>query len=340
MKKSAGRWQVISQSFSLFCSAAIAMTLGMPRLPESWSNSQVLGFIRYMWQQWLLKSGRGRTDAGDDVRGPAPPSAVAAAAKIAFSSLGASTAHLFQPEEHEKSPAEQPPMDKPGVALLERTQSGTLGVPLFTVSEDDDLSDWTDEKEDQIHESTAFPSSPSSIRTALDDPERRNKNLQWLRHHFRSLGDVGRLPFNNADLWQLHQYYFSPPYPGVNEDGVKETTPTDTPDEETSAKMDMSNSRAVPALPRVDSKNPSIVSRTVSFQTLGDAFAASDAVSLGTAASNKRRSDEEDSKPPAAKRAKSLKTRIGYYPRIMVRTMKNRFDVKYETGLTLVSITG
>ena len=54
----------------------------MPNLPEQWSNDQVLGFFRLMWQQWLLKSGRGVAPSQDDdsIRGPAPPAAVAAAA--------------------------------------------------------------------------------------------------------------------------------------------------------------------------------------------------------------------------------------------------------------------
>lgn len=251
------------------------------------------------------------------MRGPAPPSAVAAAAKIAFSSLGTATSDLFETEEHEKRPAEQPPVDKPGVALLERSVSGTMCVPAFHDSAEGDFSEWTLDKDTPIHESTAYPSSPSSVRSALEDPERRNRNLQWLRLHFRSLGDIGRLPFNNADLWQLHQYYFSPPYPTANETTNQDEEEEDVPVDDKNSKM--IDGKVPPPSPAVETNNSPLVTRTVSFQTLGDAFAASDIVAQ--ASNHKRRPDEEnteDSKP-AAKRAKNLKSRIGYYPRIMVR---------------------
>jgi hypothetical protein len=293
------------------------MTLGMPRLPQNWSNGQVLGFIRYMWQQWLLKSGRGIAGVGEDgVRGPAPPAAVAAAAKIAFSSLGASPAKLFQIEPHEEQPAEQPPMDKADVALMERSGSGTMCVPVFSTSEGD-VSEWIGEKDEANEEGSSHASVPSTIRSALEDPERRNRNLKWLRLHFRSLGDIGRLPFNKADLWQLHQYYFSPPYETYSDTENLDGAEEEITDEKSQPVMD---SKAPPPSPAM---NASGVARTVSFQTLGDAFAASDIVaraSPNNPNNNKRRPDEdicEDSKP-AAKRAKNLKSRIAYYPRIMV----------------------
>jgi len=289
------------------------MTLGMPRLPETWSNDQVLGFIRFMWQQWLLKSGRGRTDPTNDIRGPAPPAAVAAASKIAFSALGAFPGNLFQSELHEKRPAEQPPVDRATDALLERTSSGTLCMPVFTVAVEDDVNEWAGETRKQSQ--LLAPTSPSTVRRPMEDPERRNRNLEWLRMHFRALNDIGRLPFNNADLWQLHQFYFSPPYPETSDSENAEFADVEIPDEE----RRVSDSVVPPPSPEPELRNASLVSRTVSFQTLGDAFAAS-GISSHSSHGHKRRSIEglpEDIKP-AAKRPKNLKTRIAYYPRIMV----------------------
>jgi len=47
-----------------------------------------------------------------------------------------------------------------------------------------------------------------------NNTERRSTNLKWLRRHAQSLQDIGSLEFTNADLWQLHQYFFSPAYCG------------------------------------------------------------------------------------------------------------------------------
>lgn len=282
------------------------MTLGLPRLPESWSNDQILGFIRYMWQQWLLKSGRGKANSCNEIRGPAPPAAVASASKIAFSSLSSDAGELFQTELHEKLPSEQPPMDRITDALLERTDSGTIGIPSFCDVDEEDLKEWTG---DRVR--TGQASSYSMVRTALEDPERRNRNLAWLRSHFRALNDIGRLPFNNADLWQLHQYYFSPPYSDTDDDENKgkDNEPTYAarkPAAAGNARLPVSDNSSLNSRP---------ASRTISFQTLGDAIASS----TGT---YKRRCSEneeggEDDKP-SAKRAKNFRTRIAYYPRITV----------------------
>jgi hypothetical protein len=238
-----------------------------------------------------------------EVRGPAPPAAVAAASKIAFSSLSSDTSDLFQTELHEKLPSEQPPMDRITDALLERTDSGTIEIPTFgDVTEEDLLKEWTG---DRVR--TCQVSSYSMVRTALEDPERRNHNLLWLRNHFRALNDIGRLPFNNADLWQLHQYYFSPPY-------------SDADSDESKANVGMIVSAAGVTQQSVwgdETTSSMVASRSISYQTLGDAFAAS----VGT--HHKRRPSEEDEdggkdNKPLAKKAKKFRTRIAYYPRITV----------------------
>jgi hypothetical protein len=52
----------IFYSFSL---EEFAMTLGMPWLPESCSNDQVLEFLCFMWRQWLLKFARSNVECND-----------------------------------------------------------------------------------------------------------------------------------------------------------------------------------------------------------------------------------------------------------------------------------
>lgn len=297
------------------CDIAVARTLGIPNLPERWSNDQVLGFFRLMWQQWLLKAGRGAAISEDACRGPAPPSAVAAAAKIALSALGNSPESMFHTEPHEKPVAEGAPVDPSNTALLERTDSGTMRVPSFADANDFEADELL-EIDSKVTEFASGATNATTVRGPLENPERRNRNLQWLRVHFRSLNEVGRLPFNNADLWQLHQYYFSPPFCPESDTDKPSSTDADESADETSGQNEPTENTAVPPpTPAVGTKDPSM-GRAVSFQALGDAFAASGMFPPAT--SNKRRSLEEGD-GPAAKRAKSLsKPRIAYYPRVMV----------------------
>ncbi|KAL7566727.1 hypothetical protein ACA910_017781 [Epithemia clementina (nom. ined.)] len=287
--------------------ASIAMTLGIPRLPDCWSNVQVLGFVRLMWQQWLLKSGHGRIPNAPEIRGPAPPAAVASAAKIALSSLGANPDDLFRAETHDIPFAEGPPIDPAGAALLERTDSGTLNIPSFSSDAGQELHEWIEEVNNH---SPAAEGSPAAIAVSpLEDPVRRNENLKWLRTHFRSLSEVGRLPFHNADLWQLHQYYFSPPTVEGDDEEDDDENQAQTPDN--------SGHLFVPQNSPVHSSDANSLGRSVSFTTLGAALAMDGLNS--TFNSHKRTHDTDESGEPLSKRAKCLKPRIAFYPRIMTK---------------------
>lgn len=288
------------------------MTLGMPRLPEAWSNDQVLGFFRLMWQQWLLKSRNGSPETENVLRGPAPPAAVAAAAKIAFTALGSSPEHLFQTEPHEKPMAERAPVEPVGAALLERSDSGTVSVPLFTVSSEVEIHDFVDGESKlaaMVH--NARSRQISTVRGPLENPERRNNNLRWLRLHFGSLSDVGRLPFHNADLWQLHQYYFSPP--------PDETDDDSSASDATEAGRITCDDSKLPLMTSLCARRSTSPDRTVSFHTLSEALSAHG--ELPSTHGIKRASmvgPEVAHDGPAAKKSKNLKPRIAYYPRIMV----------------------
>jgi hypothetical protein len=271
-----------------------------------------------MWQQWLLKSRNGALREDNGTRGPAPPAAVATAAKIALSSLGGKPEELFQTELHEKPLAERAPIEPAGSALLERSESGTLSVPLFTVSSEVNVNDFVD-GESKIAAMANRVKSPHlpTVRNPLENPERRNRNLQWLRLHFRSLNDVGRLPFHNADLWQLHQYYFSPPcYQSEDDNSAKEVTGAE---KDVGDSSDAEVARAPPPTPALPSNEPISLRGTVSFQSLGGAFAASGVLSASHGHKRGPSLDEVGAdNGPAAKRPKNLKPRIAYYPRIMV----------------------
>jgi hypothetical protein len=183
-----------------------------------------------MWQHWLLKQGRGVIPDDDSTKGPAPPAAVAAAAKIALSHLGVSPESGLRCGENEKPESDLVPVESADDALLERSISGTLRRPEFDETLRLPIDEWF-VVNDSVTGLVDSPSASVSFKNGpLDDPMRRGRNLQWVRKHYRSLNEIGRLPFNDADLWQLHQYYYSPPFDGddtksVESVGIQETSP-------------------------------------------------------------------------------------------------------------------
>jgi hypothetical protein len=270
-----------------------------------------------MWNQWLLKSGRGTTPVDDQtVRGPAPPAAVAAAAKIALSALGGTSHVALCDRSSHKLMTERPPIDAARTSLLESSVTGGMAIPEFADGLNGNIDEWLDH-EWQKDLSVAAATPAASVIDPLDNVERRNRNLQWLRTHLKSLNEVGKLPFNNADLWQLHQYYFSPPYAA---DLDPDNTSNDSAEHHEESEPESAEA-AEPNLPcsvLSPPKASASMGRAVSFQALGDAFAAS---GLMPQSCHKRRSNEDAGDSyPAAKRAKSLsKPRVAYYPKIMVR---------------------
>jgi hypothetical protein len=274
----------------------VAMTLGMPQLPVSWSNDQVLGFFRLMWKQWLIKSRNGGPTETDVVRGPAPPAAVAAAAKIALSAMGGNAEGSFHTEFHDLPLAEGAPVEPAGTALLERSNSGTMIVPMFSVSSEVEISDFVDgedKKAEMASESTSPP--VATVQTPFDNAERLNRNLKWLRLHFRAIRDVGRLPFYNADLWQLHQYYLSPPFDQSDEDAM------------------------VHDLAEAD--GCTIDAPDISYPVQNNGPPESISADETTAVGNKRGSSggfAHIASGPVTKKMKNVKPRIAYYPRVMV----------------------
>ena len=337
----------------LYILAAITVTLGMPQLPEEWSNEKVLAFVRLMWRNWGKKRGPGDNPQSqgnneeEEVKGPAPPAAVAAAAKIALASLGANPgAELYveprKPDTYNDIDIidTQSPLIPSNAALIERTYSGRWQVPPAGDSEGADqngfLEAWTELSAFGRPATVSYQVSDSPHHEApLDNPEQRNRNLRWLRTHFRPLIDVGNLPFNNADMWQLHQYYFSPPY--FADDNDSDTKPAAAEDDDTkieasekvrrqSGRRNSSRDKVVAPPSTPVSADSQHASNSISFQALSSAVEAADL----TNGSHKRRghgreSDDEENDGKiskeikhSAKRTKSLKPRIAYYPRIRV----------------------
>ena len=144
---------------------AISVTLGLPGAMETWSNEQVLKFIRVMWDRYqhekeaalmmVSSSNRDSTQsmstmggsgmsvassvgaaseksvekAAEPKIGPSDPATVVAAAKSAFEALGDAGGALLLTEEPQRAISESSPMVSSDAVMLEKTPSGTIQVP-------------------------------------------------------------------------------------------------------------------------------------------------------------------------------------------------------------------
>lgn len=293
--------------------SAITSTLGLPQVPEDWGNARVLGFVRFMWSHWHQQGPS--TGGQGNTRGPAPPTAVAAAGKTAFAALSESDDARAQFQQQQVLQISELPIIDPDTTILVRSQSGrNLQIPSWgerlreAEQENIGTESWSSET-DSFDRSSYTESSTSSINlVSAAKKDSRNKNLLWLRGHFQALHDVGNMVFNNADLWQLHQHFFSPAY---------DPSDSSTPDSDSAAKEDdrLAEQHKVASNP----PSPSQVGgmgRGISFQQLQCAVEAA-AREANACRPNKRVSGEGNcDAAPSAKRARNLKPRIAYYPRI------------------------
>jgi hypothetical protein len=271
---------------------------------------------------WLHSKAR---EAQGSSRGPAPPSAVAASGKEAFAALSASDACKIQFQQvHASAQVEDSPMIAPDTSILVRSESGqNLQIPAWGDGLEEDDSWSGSDSSDRSSVSESIHSMSRANSAVAINPERRNKNLKWLRAHFQSLTEVGNLVFNNADLWQLHQYFFSPAYT-ITDD--VEGGPADA-SEERDKPGGSEVAEEAEVIPDSPDSSPSVthsrkkaVSNGVASKTNGNAESSSGSDVDSTTRRNKRVSLEEALKDaePCAKRAKNLKPRIAYFPRIRV----------------------
>jgi len=223
---------------------AISVTLGLPAAMETWSNEQVLKFIRVMWDRYRHEKGgavlpsskdgtqsmsnTGGASEGDSASnaatadksaekqpkaGPSDPATVVAAAKSAFEALGDAGGALLLTEEPQRCISDSSPMVSSDAVMLEKTSSGTIRVPSLDDSDDETFRQ-NDDKPTRLDIST----SHISLCTANGkdrpetpvDPMAKKRNMDWLRLHFRSLNEIAQLPYVHADLLQLYRYFNSP----------------------------------------------------------------------------------------------------------------------------------
>ncbi|KAL3815406.1 hypothetical protein ACHAXA_011524 [Cyclostephanos tholiformis] len=232
---------------------AISVTLGLPGAMETWSNEQVLKFIRVMWDRHRHEADRAAIalapskdcthsfsnasgissssatseklieSPAEPKTGPSDPATVVAAAKSAFLALGDAGGALLLTEESQRSISDSSPMVSSDAVMLEKTPSGTIRVPVL---------DGLDENHHKQSSSVKVETGATHISTdrlcmanekdclkASVDPVAKRRNLEWLRMHYRSLNEVARLPYVHADLMQLYRYFYSPPESHADDEG-------------------------------------------------------------------------------------------------------------------------
>ena len=308
----------------------ICTTLGLPKPLEGYTNDQCLCFIRLMWKQWRDENNFSCMTLDVQAQtirrmGPAPPPDVVRASRMAFQLLGPHQASVLQTEDHQKDLSETSPLVRTSDIMLERSDSGTLRVP--SIAADDEQCDFEGWK-------IGAPKKSSRPVHQVDPPPaelaQRDRNLQWLRTHFQSIHQVGQLPFSEADMWQLHQYFFSPlvPYCESEKSGsTRASSPAPSPLPSQTSPIHR------------DTSHTSQMGRVLSFQTLGDATSIASGSSFSKNSNYSRRrnlgtmeekeddvSTSSEEVQPVTKRARNFRPRISFYPRIraMVENLGNK----------------
>ena len=280
------------------------------------------------------KDEEGTNGDADDKKGPAAPATVVRAAKQGLILIGNDLDSSLHTEPYERGISETSPVAPANATMLERTQSGTIRVPPLVELNRGLVRDISVPSVSSLSERQTTQVHAAGIPL---DPMRKNRNLEWLRAHFRSLNEVSHLPFNSADLWQLHQYFFSPILPPV--DGLSDSALTsdclsasdafssveeEVPVTSFKHRASIKYSRTPQSSPMpMDASRRSGLDRNISFQVLDEAVLSAGS-SMNLDSVHKRRptqSDEENEESEhASKRARNFKPRIAYYPRIRVRT--------------------
>jgi Ran GTPase-activating protein (RanGAP) involved in mRNA processing and transport len=228
-----GSWHGQSQSNSrliaaLFLLTAVIVTIGFPSPLEHWTNSQVLNFVRMMWDKakqdepteedqldplhFLQGDALSPSQAIQKFSGrPLQAAVVVEVAKQAFNALVEDGVDVFSRRASSHVSFDSPLADE----FMVEDINGTLSksTTISEANQDDDNEDVLIAS-NQTRSFVADPEPP--LKVDLPDPNRRGRIVEWLCTNMRHLNELGQLPFNSSELWRLHQHYFTPV---VNESG-------------------------------------------------------------------------------------------------------------------------
>ena len=168
--------------------------------------------------------------------GPADPDMVVSAAKAAFATLGENGALLLREKADQCDGG--CPLASDDAIMLERTLSGAIRVPkegggdegppgvLSSDGRNGSAEYISNHLMEESHSGGDGDDDSSTMFSRgcsehAPDPVKRKSVSEWLGVYLGSLNETAQLPFSDADLWQLHQHFFSPVDVSLsrNEDG-------------------------------------------------------------------------------------------------------------------------
>lgn len=339
----------------------VTVTLGFPAALEHWNNDQILNFIHLMWDK-----SRGDVTASEEEKkmdplhfldepiafkaAPVDANVVVEVAKKAFAALVSDGVDVFSRRAKDLNDHESP----------------IAGDSIVVESRGEDVL--TDEGQSEsslepmpTHKTPSFVAPPETFRQSGPDPARKKRIVEWLCSHIQHLNKLGNQQFSSADLWRLHQHYFTPV---VNESGgsvsstlnrpmdnasltissVPEVSRTSSGENQSNTFNDASdNSMPVPisdpsmqASPGAITSLP-LLKRKVSYRLLGDAALALPSRPKASAPNNSVSHMIEGgptghSLRPKTKRARRNRSRISFLPRVKAK-LDSYLDVCHEKAL-------
>ena len=299
--------------------------------------------------------------------GPLDPTVVVEVAKRAFASLGENGEEIFSRHQgHPIEPSFESPiagdaimLESPGNAVTEQepTTPTKASHALTCTSECSDDSAMEQSPPNPVRSFVAAP--PSRIEPVLPDPSRKRRIVEWMCKHIAQLNELAQLPFSSAELWRLHQRYFTPM---INESGgplgaagvsrivssVPEVSRCYEAFAVTPSTQSCEDHSAIPISDPSLAASPPVSSlpmlkRKVSYRFLGEAALAPN----GRPETRQQQNGDTSvsklieegaighSMPPKTKRARRNKSRISFLPRIKAK-LESYLDVCHEKALIVL----
>mmetsp|Transcript_30071 Transcript_30071/g.34956 ORF Transcript_30071/g.34956 Transcript_30071/m.34956 type:complete len:1067 (-) Transcript_30071:67-3267(-) len=208
---------------------AYAKVLRLPDALSRWTNEQVLSFILFMWNNMRQEQEENLIDneidplnllpgvngGSNSIRrrviasGPLDAPTVVAVAKRAFETLGPKGEEMLA-----KSTAEArgSSFKSPLAGDVIVVEANGVAMPLENLDSSGDYGDVCTSTRPKppipgnliVHKTTA-PKVPS-----MDPDMRKKKIMEWLCKNMYHLNELSQLPFNDGELWRLHQHFVSP----------------------------------------------------------------------------------------------------------------------------------
>lgn len=370
--------RVALREFSGFAIGPVVVKLGFPPDLEQWSNNQILNFVHLMWHHHRKglspaesPNANGTMSEEEKITDPlnflgsniairsAPLEAtiVVEVAKKAFAELEFDGLDGYSEQDgHLNELSYASPIVSDGIIVEAASQPHPHDESIMPAPKSDrKKGTGTPNRVD------SFVASPElHKRTVQSDPERKNRIIAWVNANTKELNKAATKPFDSAEMWKLHQHYFTPV---VNESGGETVavpssnatlpglTISSVPEvSRTSSSFNPGDSLSVGtngfSHPTMKSSRPSsnqlsslpLLKRKVSYRSLGDAVRTESRSSAHLTIEQPvslliEGGPGTHSMPPKNKRARRNRTRISFLPRIK-KKLDSSLDSCHEKALT------